>query len=120
MNEIYSEVIVKRVVRLKRSSARPTGCPVAFRIEASALGLDRNVPHTFVRALRLELVGRHTQNFRRVATVKVGFRIGSTTLVRLEEQGDHRIHLRWRDFRCANLRIRPRLLRFARGCLGTT
>ena len=30
--------------------------------------------------LQLEIVGRHTQNFRRVATVKVGFRIGSTTL----------------------------------------
>ena len=39
MIEIYSEVIVKRVVGLKRSSARPTGCPVAFWIEASALGL---------------------------------------------------------------------------------
>ena len=49
MNEIYSELLV---ARFKRSSARPTGCPVAFRIEASALGLDRNVPHTFVRALR--------------------------------------------------------------------
>ena len=89
MNEIYSKVVVKRVVRLKRSSARPTGCPVAFRIEASALGLNLNVPHTFVRALRLELVGRHTQNFRGVATVKVGFRTGSTTIARLEKQGDH-------------------------------
>ena len=104
MNEIYSKVFI---ARFKRSSARPTGCPVAFRIEASALGLDRNVPHTFVRALRLELVGRHTQNFRRVATVKEGFRIGSTTLVRLEEQGDHRINLRWRDFGCANLPSAP-------------
>ena len=60
MNEIYSKVVVARV---KRSSARPAGCPVAFRIKASALGLDLNVPHTFVRALRLKLVGRHTQNF---------------------------------------------------------
>ena len=113
MNKIYSKVFI---ARFKRSSARPAGCPVAFWIEASALGLDRNVPHTFVRALRLEIVGRHTQNFRGVATVKVGFRIGSTTLVRLEKQGDHRIHLRWRDFRC--LDFRPRLLGFARGCLG--
>ena len=80
---MYSKVVVARV---KRSSARPAGCPVAFRIKTSALGLDLNVPHTFVRALRLEIVGRHTQNFRRVATVKVGFRIGSTTLVRLEKQ----------------------------------
>ena len=68
MNEIYSKVFI---ARFKRSSARPTGCPVAFRIETSALGLNLNVPHTFVRALRLELVGRHTQNFRGVATVKV-------------------------------------------------
>ena len=38
---MYSRVFI---ARFKRSSARPTGCPVAFRIEASALGLDRNVP----------------------------------------------------------------------------
>ena len=73
MNEIYSKVFI---ARFKRSSARPIGCPVAFRIEASALGLDLNVPHTFVRALRLELVGRHTQNFCGVTAVQVRFRIG--------------------------------------------
>ena len=77
MNEIYSKVFI---ARFKRSSARPTGCQVAFRIEASALGLNLNVPHTFVRALRLELVGRHTQNFRGVATVKVGFRTVGTMI----------------------------------------
>ena len=84
MNQIYSKVVI---ARFKRSSARPTGCPVAFRIEASALGLNLNVPHTFVRALRLELVGRHTQNFRGVAAVKVGFRTGSTTVAYLDSIG---------------------------------
>ena len=34
MNEIYSKVVI---ARFKRGSARPAGCPVAFRIEAGAL-----------------------------------------------------------------------------------
>ena len=44
MNEIYSKVIVKRVVRLKRSSSRSIRSPVAVRIERRALGLDRKNP----------------------------------------------------------------------------
>ena len=109
MNEIYSKVFI---ARFKRSSARPAGCPVAFRIEAGALGLDLNVPHTFVRALRLEIVGRHTQNFCGVTAVQVRFRIGNTAITCLEKQSDHRINLRWRDFGC--LDFRPRLLELDR------
>jgi hypothetical protein len=47
MDEIHLEVIVKRVIRLKRSSSRSIRSPVAVRIERRALGLDRNVPHAF-------------------------------------------------------------------------
>ena len=75
---MYSEVIVKRVVRLKRGSSRSIRSPVAVRIERSALGLDRNVPHAFVRALRRELVNRHTQNFRGMATAQMALRSRGT------------------------------------------
>ena len=113
---MYSEVIVKRVVRLKRGSSRSIRSPVAVRIERSALGLDRNVPHAFVRALRRELVNRHTQNFRGMATAQMALRSRGTACIRLEIQRHTRIHFRWRDFRSKWFR----LLGFARACLGTT
>ena len=62
MNEIYSKVVI---ARFKRSSARPTGCPVAFRIEAGALGLDLNVLSSAQHKLEI-----HAKSSRRNAQVR--------------------------------------------------